>query len=91
MWPNVVGVAGHGTIPAGLSDQNERTLKSTMGFSNEDPPTIINTLYSARGEQNGKLTVYFIIDSFLMAEESERESVTCQYLQLNACFFRSGV
>lgn len=90
MWPNVVGVAGHGTIPVGLSDQNKSTLESAVGFSNEDPPTVINTLFSAGGEQNAKPRVRFIIDSFLMADESERESVTCQHLQLSACF-RSGV
>lgn len=32
------------------------------------------------------LRVHFIIDSFLMAQESEREWVTWQRLQLSACF-----
>ena len=57
-----------------------------MAFSHEGPPTIINTLYLARGEQSGKVRVHFFIDSFLMAEESEREWVTWQHLQLSACF-----
>lgn len=49
------------------------------------PVGTINTPDSARRQRNGTLGVHFVIDSFLMGEETERESVTWQHLQLSGC------
>lgn len=58
---------------------------NVRGRGRNHPVGTINTPDSAHWRQNGKLGVHFIIDSFLMKEETERESVTWQHLQLSGC------
>lgn len=63
-----------------------KSFKTLFRQDNWDPESIVSAPNSAHWWQKGMLRVHFIIDSFLMTEESEREWVTWQRLQLSACF-----